>query len=530
VTQRQQHWSRWGDPAQASPLSESTRALVELAFGPLPDSSPVALGDVRLPSSALPPDAAADLRAVLGDARLRVDDEARVRHTRGKSTPDLLRIRSGDASDAPDAVGYPADHDEVAALLEVCTRHRVAVVPYGGGTSVVGGLTARRDGFAGVVAVDMSRLDRLLAVDTESRTAVLQAGIRGPSAEALLAEHGMTLGHYPQSFEYATIGGFAATRSSGQASAGYGRFDSTVVGLRVATPRGSWELGASAPATAAGPDLRQLVLGSEGAFGIVTEVSVRVRPRPQATSYEAWRFESFADGCAAMRAVAQAALHPTVLRLSDEVETALNLARPDRVGAPSSGGCVMVVGVEGGVAEVADRRARIGMLLGSLGGSALGDEHGEGWAAGRFHGGYLRDSLLDVGVLVETVETATYWSRLLDLYGAVRAALETALGVDGAPSVVACHVSHVYETGASLYFTVATRQVEDPLAQWRHAKVAASDAIVAAGGTITHHHAVGRDHRPWLVAEIGGLGVDVLRAVKDTVDPEGILNPGVLVP
>jgi alkyldihydroxyacetonephosphate synthase len=500
-----------------------------MAFGPLRDSTPVALTDVRLPSSTLPAGAAADLRAVLGEGHVRADHEARVRHTRGKSTPDLIRIRAGDGADAPDAVGYPADHDEVVALLEVCARHRVAVVPYGGGTSVVGGLSARRNGFAGVLAVDMSRLDRLLGMDSESRTAVLQAGMRGPRAEDLLGVHGMTLGHFPQSFEYATVGGFAATRSSGQASAGYGRFDSTVVGLRVATPRGTWELGTTAPATAAGPDLRHLVLGSEGAFGIVTEVTVRVRPRPEETSYEAWRFESFADGCAAVRALAQSALRPTVLRLSDEVETALNLARPDQVGAPSSGGCVMVVGVEGSVGEVSGRRSAIGTMLGSLGGTALGEELGEGWVAGRFHGGYLRDSLLDVGLLVETVETATYWSRLLDLYGAVRAALETALGGNESPTIVACHVSHVYETGASLYFTVATRQADDPLAQWQQAKRAASDAIVAAGGTISHHHAVGRDHRPWLAAEIGELGLDVLRAIKKGVDPQGILNPGVLV-
>ncbi len=289
------HWARWGDPDQAAALPEAARGLVELAFGPAEERATTPLAEVRLPEPALAAELLAGLRDLVGDDHVHTDHETRVRHTRGKSTPDLLRMRAGDGSDAPDVVVRPAGHDEVQALVTWCAEHRVALVPFGGGTSVVGGLTVLRDGYAGVVSLDLRRLDGLVSVDAESRTAVLQAGVLGPAAEELLGEHGLMLGHFPQSYRYASIGGFAATRSSGQASSGYGRFDALVVGLTVATPIGTLELG-SAPASAAGPDLRQLVLGSEGAFGVITSVTVRVRPVPSVKVYDGWRFDSFAAG------------------------------------------------------------------------------------------------------------------------------------------------------------------------------------------------------------------------------------------
>jgi alkyldihydroxyacetonephosphate synthase len=346
--QVEMHPQRWGDPASATDLPDSARGLIEMAFG-LTETP--AAADVTLPAPALTDELLASLRAVVGDEHVLTDDDTRRLRTRGKSTPDLLRARAGDLSDAPDAVVRPASHEDVAAVLAWAVEHRVAVVPFGGGTSVTGGLAARRDGYAGLVSLDLVRMKRLLSVDEESMTAVLEPGLRGPEAEALLAEHGMVLGHYPQSFEFASIGGFAATRSSGQASAGYGRFDALVVGLRVATPRGEVRLG-SAPANAAGPDLRQLFLGSEGAFGVITEVTVRVRPLPEVKLYEGWRWDSFAAGADAMRALAQSGLLPTVLRLSDEAETAINLARPDEIGGQGAGGCLMIAGYEGTPAAV----------------------------------------------------------------------------------------------------------------------------------------------------------------------------------
>lgn len=516
------HPSRWGDPAAATALPDSARGLVELVFG-LRERPAVA--EVVVPPSRLAAALLGGLRALLGDQHVLTDDAVRRLRTRGKSTPDLLRQRAGDLSDAPDAVVRPGSHDDVAAVLEYAVAHHLAVVPFGGGTSVTGGLVARREGYAGVLSLDLARMRRLLAVDRTSMTATLEPGLRGPEAEALLAAEGLTLGHFPQSFEFASVGGFAATRSSGQSSAGYGRFDALVVGLRAATPRGELSLG-SAPATAAGPDLRQLLLGSEGAFGVLTAVTVRVRPLPAEKVYEGWRWPSFEAGTAAMRTLAQAGLLPTVLRLSDEAETGINLARPDAIGGGAEGGCLMIAGYEGEAAAVAASRAAVGAVLRDLGGDPAGEEPGRSWAAGRFHAPYLRDAMLDVGVLVETLETATFWSNVPRVYAAVRAALETALG---SPALVLCHVSHVYETGCSLYFTVAAAEDDDPVAQWRAAKAAASDALVAAGATITHHHAVGTDHKPWLAAEIGDLGVAVLRAVKAELDPTGILNPGVLV-
>jgi len=519
------HPTRWGDPGRASDLPETARGLVELVF-PVADHRVDERAPVTLPEATLPEAALRDLTAVVGPDHLLTDDASRRLRTRGKSTPDLLRARAGDLTDAPDAVARPADPDEVQALLEVAGRHRLAVVPFGGGTAVTGGLVARREGRAGVLSLDLVRMKRLLAVDPVSMTATLEPGLRGPEAEALLAEHSMTLGHFPQSFEYATIGGFAATRSSGQSSAGYGRFDSLVTGLEVVTPVGRVVLG-HAPASAAGPDLRQLFLGSEGALGVITSVTVRVRPLPEERHYEGWRWPSFDAGADAIRRLAQTQLLPTVLRLSDEAETAINLADPDAVGGGSAGGSLMITGYEGTPAAVTARRTAVTEMLTGLGGELVGEGPGRSWSAGRFDAPYLRDSMLDVGVLVETLETAAYWSRLREVYDAVGAALRGSLGES---AIVLCHISHVYETGASLYFTVAAAEGDDPLRRWLAAKASAMDAIVAAGATITHHHAVGTDHRPWLEAEIGAVGIAVLRAAKAAVDPDGILNPGVLVP
>jgi alkyldihydroxyacetonephosphate synthase len=521
--QPEMHPQRWGDPAAATGLPAGARDLVEVAFG-LEDRPAVA--EATPPASRLDDGLLASLRDLLGEEHVLVDDGTRRLRTRGKSTPDLLRARTGDLSDAPDVVVRPGDHDQVAAVLAFAVEHHLAVVPFGGGTSVTGGLVARREDFAGVLCLDLVRMKRLLAIDDVSMTATLEPGLRGPEAESLLAEHGLTLGHHPQSFEFASIGGFAATRSSGQSSAGHGRFDSLVVGLAVATPSGRLDLG-SAPASAAGPDLRQLFLGSEGTFGVITSVTVRVRPVPAVTAYDAWRWSSFAAGAEAMRTLAQAGQLPTVLRLSDEAETAINLADPDAIGGEGSAGCLMITGYEGEQAVVDARRAAVAAVLEGLGGEPAGEEPGIAWAHGRYHAPYLRDSLLDVGVLVETLETATFWSHREELYTRVRSALEGSLG-EG--TLVLCHISHVYETGCSLYFTVATRGGDDPLARWAAAKAAASDAIIAAGATITHHHAVGTDHKPWLAREIGPVGVQLLRAVKDSLDPTGVLNPGVLVP
>lgn len=485
------------------------------------------LEDLQPSESRLAFDTAGRLAAIVGSEHLADDSECRIRHLRGKSTPDLLRLRLGDLADAPDAVVLPGSHQEVLGVLELCTAEGIAVVPFGGGTSVVGGLSPRREGSGPTVAMDLRRLDRLLDLDEESRLAVLEPGLRGPRAEALLGERGYTLGHFPQSFEYASLGGFAATRSSGQASAGYGRFDERVVGLRVATPRGTIELG-RAPKSAAGPDLRQLFLGSEGTLGVITSLTLELFPTPQERRYEGWRLSDFATGASVVRRLVQDGPTPTILRLSDEVETALNLARPGAVGSSGGGGCLLVTGWEGSAARVKRESETVGQMLLECGCEPVADA-GPDWVAGRFSAPYLRDALLGAGALVETLETACFWSGLPRLYEAVRLALTDSLGRLGTPPVVLCHISHVYRSGASLYFTVACAQSDDPLDQWLQAKSAASEAILAAGGTITHHHGVGADHRDWYHRQLGPLGLEVLRAAKRELDPAGILNPGILI-
>jgi alkyldihydroxyacetonephosphate synthase len=537
-------WWGWGEDGHDAPLPAATLAMLAGALGPLPSGrrDPVALNDVRLPEPALPQAARARLAEAVGAEHVRDDRLARVTHAAGRGYHDLLRLRTGELACAPDAVVYPGSAEEIAAVLRVCAQERVAVVPFGGGTSVVGGVQPQRGELLAVVALDLARLDRLLAVDPVSLTATMQAGIAGPALEAALEAHGMTLGHFPQSFEFSTVGGWVATRSAGQASSGYGRIDALVLALRVVTPSG--EIATRAvPASAAGPSLRELLVGSEGTLGVIAEVTLRVRPRPVARRYEAFSLPRLDDGAAAFRALAQAGCAPDVARLSDPVETRVSFALSggERLAARALGGylrarghgdgCLAIAGWEdAGEQAVRRRRAASARVLRAHGALALGTPVGKAWLHGRFHAPYLRDELLAHGVMVETLETATTWDRLLELHDAVAGALDGALRGRDTPPIVMGHISHVYRAGASLYFTfIARQQAGEELAQWHAAKTAASDAILAHGGTITHHHAIGRDHAPWLPSEVGELGIGLLRAAKATLDPAGIMNPGKLL-
>ncbi len=537
-------WWGWGtdghDAALPAPAAQMLQR--ELGWDPgEPRREPPALADVVLPEPALSPAARDALHVACGREHVRSDHESRVRRAAGRSYPVLIELRSGRLSGAPDAVVTPGSPADVQAVLAASAEHGVAVVPFGGGTSVVGGVAPLRGRHHAAIALDLRRLDAVVGVDARSRLATLQAGMTGPAVEAALAAHGLTLGHLPQSFEFSTVGGWVATRSAGQASAGYGRMDDLVAGLRAATPAGPLEARAL-PATAAGPDLRELLMGSEGTLGVITEATLRVAPRPGAQAFWACSLPDFAAAGEALRALEQAGAAPTVTRASDEEETRINLAmagsaqeatalrtylRARGHGHP----CLLVLGWDApGAAALAERRRAAARVLREHGPVSLGGRVGQAWAARRFHGPYVRDELLGRGIMVDTLETATTWDALPRLYGAVGAALRGALAARGTPAVVGCHVSHVYTDGASLYFTFLARQERGAeLAQWRAAKAAASDAIAATGGTITHHHAIGRDLAPWLGEEIGALGLDVLRAVKARLDPAGIMNPGKLV-
>lgn len=519
-------WNGWGDPARASDLPRAVRMLLPLLLGrPQKPATAVNLAEVRVEPSALLDGDLEALRAVVGAEHIDTADESRIRHAGGRSTPDLLRRRQREQA-SPDAVVLPGSHDEVAALLRVCADRGIAVIPFGGGTSVVGALDPDRGAHRAVISLDLRRLSGLIRLDEVSGEACLAAGTTGPEAEALLAAQGFELGHYPQSFRYATIGGFAASRSSGQNSAGHGRFDSMVTGLRVATPIGDIDLGRS-PGSAAGPDLIRVFLGSEGIFGVITEVRVRVHPVPRERVLESWSFADFSHGVDGLRQVAQYGGGPTVIRLSDEAETAVSLAQVGRIGKALAKGASIVTVYEGD--GIAERRARTSEILTAAGGVSSGAGGAEGWLDGRFDGPYLRDSLLDAGVFCETLETATTWSNLHHLRAEITAALRGGFAAAGAKSYVMCHVSHVYPTGASLYFTVLANLRSDPLEEWAEIKRRVNDSIIAAGGTISHHHAVGRDHAPWLEKEIGETGVRILAAIKRELDPTWILNPGAVI-
>lgn len=520
-------WNGWGDPAKAKELPLPVRALLPMLLGRVRRPEPAAtLAEVQLAPSRLSDEDHAALSAAVGRANVDDTAEARIRHAGGRSTPDLLRRRAA-RQDAPDAVVSPADHDEVRACLDVAVARGIAVIPFGGGTSVVGALDPQRGAHHAVVSLDLRRLSGVVRLDVISGEAVLAAGTTGPEAEALLSAHGLELGHYPQSFRYATIGGFAAARSSGQNSAGNGRFDAMVTGIRVATPTGDIDLGRS-PGSAAGPDLIRVFLGSEGIFGVITEVRVRVHPIPRERVFESWSFPDFASGAEGLRRVAQQGNGPTVIRLSDEAETAVSLAQVGKIGKALSKGASVVTVYEGD--GIDERRARASVQLAAAGGISAGEGAAEDWLKGRFDGPYLRDSLLDAGVFCETLETATTWSNLQRLRSAVEGALKGGFADAGAKSYVMCHVSHIYPTGASLYFTVLAGIRSDPLGVWEPVKSRVNDAIIASGGTISHHHAVGRDHAPWLREEIGETGIRILAAIKRELDPAGVLNPGAVIP
>jgi len=536
---RDSNWWGWGDPMRRTELDATALAVLRERIGDL-EPWPLAarIDDFDLPVARPLPAAVVD---AVGAEAVFDGKEDRLRHAAGRGYVDLARLRSGRLEEAPDAVLVPADAAAVGRLIDACAANDVAVVPFGGGTSVVGGVEPLRGSHAALISLDLTAL-REVRVDDAALTARLGAGLRGPEAEAALGAQGLTLGHFPQSFEYATIGGFAATRSAGQASSGYGRFDSLVTSVRLLSPAGNLST-LETPHTAAGPALRELVIGSEGALGVIPDVTVRVRPAPLQRRYEAWMAESFEAGTEIVRDLAQGTGLPTVIRVSDEEETvgSLSLSGPRGMAGKAFGGylkarrreagALMIVGFEGDEETVTRKRALAVRALRGGGAVYLGRSGGRSWEHGRYGGPYQRDLLMGMGAMVETLETSHTWTRLHELHRAVGAAITTALDGQGTPGLVFCHLSHAYADGASLYFTFISRARRGAeVEQWAAVKKAASEAIVAHGATITHHHAVGRDHTPYMAAEVGETGLEVLRAVKERLDPAGIMNPGKLLP
>ncbi|HWA29995.1 MAG TPA: FAD-binding oxidoreductase [Rhizomicrobium sp.] len=547
-------WNGWGWAAHkdAAAGNEAGWAWLANALGmPSLLATPARpLEEITLAMPRLDPSARAHFAQVLGEDRVRDDTYERAFHARGRSYHDLLHLRAGNLSTAPDAVLYPRGTDEVLQVLSYASDNGIAVVPFGGGTSVVGSVTGDPGAFGAVIALDLSGMDRLIDVDAVSRTATAEAGIYGPVLDKALRAQNVVLGHYPQSFEFSTLGGWIAHRGAGQNSSRYGRANNWLVAAKLATPRGLLTT-EDFPASSAGPRLTDLVLGSEGTFGVVTEATFRIKPTPEAGVYTGFLFHDFASGAAAIRRAVQEDLPVAMLRLSDADETRFYRAYGAAGKRKGPAGWIadaylkarnfdgnaaaMIAGFEGDRATVERARKRFAAIAASLGGMAIGAGAGKRWVQGRFHGPYLRDPMMDRGLGVDTLETATSWSKLDALYAAVKKALEDTIRETaprpGAGGIVGCHISHSYPDGASLYFTcIFPRALDGDVAQWLKIKRAATDAIVAHGGTISHHHGVGEDHLPWMKQEKGELGIEMLRAIKTTLDPKGILNPGKLIP
>jgi len=530
-------WWGWGWEERTLPV-ESRPALWEflrrrLDLDPARVRRPVPMDQILPQPCLVSPDEIAELRRIVGEENVSGDDYDRITHAAGKGYRDLVRLRSGRIERVPDLVVFPEDEDSVRRLLEFARRRVYAVVPFGGGTGVVGG-TDTPEGFAATIALDTRRMRSVLDIDAASGLVTAQAGIRGPQLEEALEGRGLTLGHFPQSWEFSTLGGWIATRAVGGLSNRYGRIEDLVVGVRLVTPTRTIDL-SPLPGRSHGPDLRELVLGSEGTLGVITQATLRAHPRPTARRFASRLFRSFLEGMAVLRAMARDMALPDMAYLSDEEETrfaAANAGLAPGGGGPIrrrlEGGSLLLMGFEGTRADVGfRRRAAVRYARGSLN---LGSRPAERWYAERFELPYLRDSLLDHGVLVDTVETAASWSSLVAVYEAGRKALQEALWKDGSPGLVLCHVSHVYADGASLYYTFLTRQRDrEEIAQWEAIKAAVTRAFIESGGALSHHHGIGVDHAPYLPRVIGEDGIVVLRALKRELDPEGIMNPGKLV-
>lgn len=509
-----------------------------------PDLEEVGLPEPRLSGKTLE-----ELREICGPENVSTGKFQRVSHSMGKSYRDLLRYRQRLIRRPVDVVVWPREEVEIVEILRLAERENLAVIPFGGGSSVTGGVEPMGEK-EGYISLDMARMNRVLRVDATSHTALIQAGALGPEIEEQLNAHGFTLGHFPESFDHSSLGGWLATRASGRQSTGYGDIEDMVLALRMVTPRGVVDT-RRVPSSAAGPSILQLCVGSEGYMGVITEALMRIRPLPEVLDYRGLIFRNFAAGVSAIREMMQQGLVPTCVRLSDRTETALAQAFRStkgprwkrkaedaalrflaRRGYSFDDGAFMVLGLEGSADEVDYLRPLILRICRQLGGFHLGTGPGRQWYRSRHETAYFREQLINWGVMVDTLETATTWDNLLHLYGEVRSAIRSALSEWGDKNLVACHVSHAYREGASLYYTffapMAAEGREEE--QWEKVKRAASEAIMEHGGTISHHHGIGYEHAPWMNREVGEVSIRALQAVKMAVDPADIMNPGKLLP
>ncbi|MGP5202392.1 FAD-binding oxidoreductase [Psychrobacter aquimaris] len=535
----QTRWNGWGNININKKVSPHGAKLIKSHIGKTKKLSSVSLQQVlkTVPTSRLP-------TTIIDLDIVSIDSEIRLRHARGQSFPDWIAMHGGDFEVFPDGVAFPKSTADVEQLLKLASEHDLIVIPFGGGTSVVGHINPQK-GSRPVLTVAMSKMDQLIDLDNESQIATFGAGTQGPAVEAQLDEYGYRLGHYPQSWELSTLGGWIAARSSGQQSLGYGRIEQMFAGGTLVTPQGILNI-ADIPASSAGPDLREMMMGTEGRAGIFTEVKMRVQPQPEEELFKVAFLPNWEAGKAVLRQAVQSNIHLSMLRLSNAVETDAHLhlgTTPSQFLAIStylkarglSSNKVMVTyGVSGDKAQNKLALKQFKQLLKQQGCvmGKLTDIMGNIWAHGRFKFPYLRGTLWEKGIMVDTFETATNWHNIDEQMAQMQAGVQTALSDEGEAVMAFTHISHVYKQGASLYTTYFFRAAQDhasTLSRWQKIKHAASTSLANGKSTISHQHGVGRDHAPYLAAEKGELGIQVTRDMLKSLDPKQRMNPGVLI-
>jgi alkyldihydroxyacetonephosphate synthase len=537
-------FSHEGQPALGPFIKEHLDLDVERVV-----ERPPTFEDISVPDPALPGALHSELAAAVGEHYVSLDALDRVVHGRGKSLSDLVRQRRGEFSRLPDAVVTPADETEVRAVLEAALAADAVVIPFGGGTSISGSLEPPADESRPVVSLDLRRLDRVLDVDEVARQARVQAGIYGPELERQLGDRGWTFGHFPDSFTHSTLGGWIATRSSGMQSDRYGDIGDLTRAVRVVTPAGLLATRA-VPSASTGPSVREMILGSEGRLGVITEATVLVRRTPPKRAILGYLFPDWPEALAAMRDIAASEAEPSVTRVSDSWETRFSFAtRKDptaldraksaalqtyltrRRGYDLEDMCLSFIGYEGTERHVASQRRLVGKIVARHGGLCIGASPGELYDQKKFDTPYIRDFLLDRGALADVSETSAPWSTLGQVYGGVMAAARATFTQLGVRGYVMCHLSHSYHSGACLYFTFALKPsgAGEPLDEYRQVKHAIQQAFIDNGATLSHHHAVGTEHAQWLEDDISAPGVAMLRGLFDGIDPGQNLNPGKIV-
>jgi alkyldihydroxyacetonephosphate synthase len=516
----------------------------------VPAEPMISFDDLAVPDSRIGDELLGALTAAVGEAHTTTDGMERVVHTYGKSLRDLLRVRAGDLPRVPDVVVYPADEGEVRQVVDLAVEADAVIIPFGGGSNISGSLEPPADEARPVISLDLGRLDRLLEVDEGSGLARIQAGTLGPDVERQLGDRGWTLGHFPDSFTHSTIGGWAATRSSGMQSDKYGDIADIVSGVRVVRP-GKMLVVRPVPSASTGPSVREMVLGSEGRLGVITEVTVQVHRIPEHRVVLGYLFPSWKSGLSAMREISISEATPSITRVSDAHETGFSFATRKKTegfsisGTASKGlmavlekrgwdldqACLSFVGFEGSKGHVSDQKAIVRKIIRSHGGIVLGKGPGELYDQKKFDTPYIRDYLLDRGAAADVSETAAPWSRLQQVYDDVTAAANSAYDELGVKGWIMCHLSHSYHSGACLYFTFAFPHGGDvALKQYQTVKNAIQQSFIDAGGTLSHHHAVGTEHSAWLEQDISPAGVELVSGLLGAADPRANFNPGKILP